>query len=102
MSLPLSSPSASLDEKLDWLDQLRVDAGIPETVGTEDAVLVHLNVCGEQVSVHTYRRWPVGYFIMGRERRHYLAEVVTFAKQRFEEAAAVRHMPPQRARKKNA
>ena len=68
MPLPLS-PSTDMDDELNWLDRLRADAGVPETVNTEDAVLVHFNVCDERVVVHTYRRWPVGYFMMGRERR---------------------------------
>jgi hypothetical protein len=98
-------PSAPLDdeqleEQLNWLDQLRADAGVPETVNTEDAVLVHFNVCDETVSVHTYRRWPIDCFVMGRERRYYLTDVIAFAKKRFEEASAVRRPPPQTPRKK--
>jgi hypothetical protein len=99
----MSSPALSdeeLEEKLDWLDQLRKESGVPETLNTEDAVLVHFNVCDEQVSVHTYRRWPLEYFVLGRERRYYLTDVVAFAKKRFEEAAAVRRAPPDRPRKK--
>ena len=99
MPLPLS-PSTDMDDELNWLDRLRADAGVPETVNTEDAVLVHFNVCDERVSVHTYRRWPVGYFMMGRERRYLVATVVAFAKRRFEEAAAVRRTPSQTPRKK--
>ena len=99
MPLPLS-PSTDMDDELNWLDRLRADAGVPETVNTEDAVLVHFNVCDERVSVHTYRRWPVGYFMMGRERRYLVATVVAFAKRRFEEAAAVRRTPSQTTRKK--
>ena len=50
MPLPLS-PSTDMDDELNWLDRLRADAGVPETVNTEDAVLVHFNVCDDVVSV---------------------------------------------------
>jgi hypothetical protein len=104
MSSP-RSPSAPLDdeqleEKLDWLDQLRKDSGVPESVDLADAVLVHNNIADEDITTPTYRRWPVEYFMLGRERRYFVATVVAYAKKRFEEAAELRRTPPQTPRKK--
>jgi hypothetical protein len=104
MSSP-RSPSAPLDdeqleEKLDWLDQLRKDSGVPESLDLADAVLVHNNIADEDITPTTYRRWPVEYFMMGRERRYFVTTVVAYAKKRFEEAAELRRVPPQTPRKK--
>jgi hypothetical protein len=44
--MPLS-PSASLADKLDWLDQLRADASVPERVDLDTAVQIHNNICDE-------------------------------------------------------
>ena len=63
-------------------------------------MLVHNNISDEDIASTTYRRWPVEYFMMGRERRYLVATVVAFAKRRFEEAAVVRRTPSQIPRKK--
>ena len=97
MSRPLS-PSASLDEELDWLDRLRAEANVPERVDLENAVLIHNNVCDDDVSPTTYRRWPVYYKLLGRERRYLVSDVVVYAKLRIEQAP--RRIPPQTPRKK--
>ena len=97
MSRPLSR-SASLDDELDWLDRLRAEANVPERVDLENAVLIHNNVCDDDVSPTTYRRWPVYYKLLGRERRYLVSDVVAYAKQRIEQAP--RRIPPPRPCKK--
>jgi hypothetical protein len=97
MSPPLS-PSASLDDELNWLDRLRAEANVPERVDLDNAVLIHNNICDDDVSPATYRRWPIYYKLLGRERRYLVSDVVAYAKQRIEQAP--RRIPPQTLRKK--
>jgi hypothetical protein len=100
MSSPRSPSDEQLEERLDWLEQLRKDSGVPESVDLDDAVLVHNNIADEDIATTTYSRWPIEYFMMGRERRYLVATVVAYAKKRFEEAAALRRTPPQAPYKK--
>ena len=99
MSLPLS-PSASLDDELDWLKRLRAEANVPERVDLDSAVLIHNAVADEDVSPTTYRRWPVYYNVLGRSRSYLVSDVVAYAKQRIEQAP--RRIPPQHPYKKRA
>jgi hypothetical protein len=74
------------------------EANVPERVDLENAVLIHNNVCDDNVSPTTYRRWPIYYKLLGRERRYLVSDVVAYAKQRVEQAP--RRIPPQTLRKK--
>jgi hypothetical protein len=68
----MSAPASlyeKLEEKLNWLDQLRAASGVPERVDTHDATLVHNTISDEDISEVTYSRWPVPYILLGRERR---------------------------------
>jgi hypothetical protein len=93
----MSCLSGSSDEQLEWLEQLRKESGVPETVNTEDAAMIHNNIADEDISPTTYRRWPVPYILLGRERRYLVTDVVAHAKLRVEQAP--RRVPPQRLRK---
>jgi hypothetical protein len=81
--------------EISWLDELREGAGVAATVDTEGATLIHGGVAGGVVSVHTYRRWPVSYKIIGRSRRYKIDDVVAHAKKCIEDA--VERTPPPRA-----
>jgi hypothetical protein len=69
-----------------WLDAAVNKANVPQTVDTETAIEIHLRVTGEEPSEETYRRFPVPYRLIGRERRYTVDDVAAFAKQRFEQA----------------
>jgi hypothetical protein len=90
----------SISDEISWLDRLREDAGVPETVDLEGAVMIDGGVAGGDVSTNTYRKWPVPYFILNKSRRYFVADVVAYAKKRVEEAP--RRIPPQRGPRKSA
>jgi hypothetical protein len=69
-----------------WLDAAVNKANVPKSVDTETAIEIHLRITGEDPSVETYRRFPVPYRLIGRERRYTVDDVVAFAKKRFEQA----------------
>ena len=69
-----------------WLDAAVSKANVPQTVDTETAIEIHLRITGEELSDETYRRFPVPYRLIGRERRYTVDDVVNYAKQRFEQA----------------
>jgi hypothetical protein len=69
-----------------WLDAAVSKANVPQTVDTETAIEIHLRITGEELSDETYRRFPVTYRLIGRERRYTVDDVVAYAKHRFEQA----------------
>jgi hypothetical protein len=69
-----------------WLDAAVSKANVPQTVDTETAIEIHLRITGEELSGETYRRFPVPYRLIGRERRYTVDDVVAYSKQRFDQA----------------
>jgi hypothetical protein len=92
-----------------WLDAAVSKANVPQTVDTETAIEIHLRITGEELSDETYRRFPVRYRLIGRERRYTVDDVVAYAKQRFEQApvrrsgaSIIRRRPQTEARHREA
>jgi hypothetical protein len=80
----------------DRLDKLVKDAGLPQMADLEGALEIYNEVACDSISVHTFRRYPIRYKIVGRSRRYLVSDVLDFARKRLE-AAPVR-VPPQRPR----
>lgn len=91
-----------------WLDAAVNKANVPQTVDTQTAIDIHSRITGEEPSEETYRRFPVPYRLIGRERRYTVDDVVTYAKQRFEQApirrsaSVTRRRPQTEARHREA
>jgi hypothetical protein len=60
-------------------------------------LIVYNNLICSGASLHTFRRFPIGYVIVGRERRYRVDDVIAYARKRLEEAPM--RKPPQRRRK---
>jgi hypothetical protein len=52
----------------------------------EGGLLIYNSVACDSVSVHTFKRYPIPYKIIGRSRRYVVDDIIAFARKRLEEA----------------
>jgi hypothetical protein len=78
-----------------WLDVIAARANLPQLTDLGGAVIVYNNLTCSSASVHTFRRFPIAYVLVGRERRYKVDDIIAFAKKRLAEAP-VRMPPPRR------
>ena len=50
-----------MSSEIPWLDRIVREAGMPAAADLEGAVMIHNEVSGDNLSMHTYRRHPVPY-----------------------------------------
>lgn len=80
-----------------WLGEIVERANLPQLTDLGGALIVYNNLTCSGASVHTFRRFPIGYVIVGRERRYRVDDVIAYARKRLDEAPL--RKPPQRRRK---
>ena len=80
-----------------WLGEIVERANLPQLTDLGGALIVYNNLTCSGASVHTFRRFPIGYVIVGRERRYRVDDVIAYARKRLEEAPL--RKPPQRRSK---
>ena len=80
-----------------WLGEIVERANLPQLTDLGGALIVYNNLTCSGASLHTFRRFPIGYVIVGRERRYRVDDVIAYARKRLEEAPV--RKPPQRRRK---
>jgi hypothetical protein len=80
-----------------WLGEIVERANLPQLTDLGGALIVYNNLTCSGASLHTFRRFPIGYVIVGRERRYRVDDVIAYARKRLEEAPL--RKPPQRRRK---
>ena len=80
-----------------WIDAIAARANLPQLTDLGGALIVYNNLTCSGASLHTFRRFPIGYVIVGRERRYRVDDVIAYARKRLEEAPV--RKPPQRRRK---
>jgi hypothetical protein len=79
----------------DRLDKLVKDAGLPHMADLEGALEIYNEVACDSVSVHTLKRYPIPYKLIGRSRRYVVDDIIAFARARFKVPVRI---PPQRPR----
>ena len=80
-------------QRTGWLDAIAERANLPQLTDLGGALIVYNNLTCSDDSVHTFRRRPIPYVMVGRERRYKVDDVIDFARRRIEEAP-VRKPPP--------
>jgi hypothetical protein len=83
-----------------WLGEIVERANLPQLTDLGGAVIVYNNLTCSGTSAHTFRRFPIGYVIVGRERRYRVDDVIAYARKRLEEAPIRRPAPRPRGRHK--
>ena len=83
---------------LGWIDAIAARANLPQLTDLGGALIVYNNLTCSGASLHTFRRFPIGYVIVGRERRYRVDDVIAYARKRLEEAPV--RKPPQRPRRR--
>jgi hypothetical protein len=83
-----------------WLDVIAARANLPQLTDLGGAVIVYNNLTCSGASVHTFRRFPIAYVLVGRERRYKVDDIIAFAKKRLTEAPVRMPAPRPRGRRK--
>jgi hypothetical protein len=84
----------------DRLDKLVKDAGLPQMADLEGALEIYNEAACDSVSVHTFKRYPISYKLIGRSRRYFVDDIIAFARKRFEQAPVRKPTPRPRGRHK--
>ena len=71
---------------LGWIDAIAARANLPQLTDLGGALIVYNNLTCSGASLHTFRRFPIGYVIVGRERRYRVDDVIALARQQLAEA----------------
>jgi hypothetical protein len=74
-----------VDPNSDWLDAITERAKLPQLTDLGGALIVYNNLTCSGASPHTFRRFPIRYVIVGRERRYRVDDVIGFARKRLED-----------------
>jgi hypothetical protein len=83
-----------------WLGEIVERANLPQLTDLGGALIVYNNLTCSGASVHTFRRFPIAYVIVGRERRYRVDDIIAFARKRLEETPIRRPAPRPRCRHK--
>jgi hypothetical protein len=83
-----------------WVDAALERAGLPPMADLEGGLLIYNNVACDSVSVHTFRRYPIPYKLIGRTRRYVVDDIIAFARKRLAEAPVRKPAPRPRGRRK--
>jgi hypothetical protein len=70
-------------ERLGWIDSIIKKAGLPQLTDLGGALIAYNNLTCSDASTHTFRRLPIPYFIIGRERRYRVDDVIAFAREQL-------------------
>ena len=81
-----------------WIDAIIQRANLPQLTDIGGGLIVFNNLTCSDASEHTFRRFPIPYQLLGRERRYRVADVVAYARRCLEEAPV--RVSPQRPRRK--
>jgi hypothetical protein len=87
--------SFKMPTDIPWIDAAVERSGLPPMADLEGGMEIYNAVACDSVSVHTFRRYPIRYKIIGRARRYIVDDIIAFAKKRLEEAP-VRKPAPRR------
>ena len=79
-----------------WLGEIVERANLPQLTDLGGALIVYNNLTCSCTSVHTLRRFPIAYVLVGRERRYKVDDVIAFARERLK---APERRPSPRRRK---
>jgi hypothetical protein len=67
----------------DWLGSIVERANLPQLADLGGAAIAYNNLTCSDVSVHTFRRFPIAYVLVGRERRYRVDDVIAFAREQL-------------------
>jgi hypothetical protein len=85
-----------------WLGEIVERANLPQLTDLGGALIVYNNLTCSGASVHTFRRFPIGYVIVGRERRYRVDDVIAYAQAARRGPAAQAAAAPQQARQRRS
>ena len=71
---------------LGWIDAIAARANLPQLTDLGGALIVYNNLTCSGASLHTFRRFPISYVIVGRERRYRVDDVIAYARAQLAEA----------------
>jgi hypothetical protein len=83
-------------ERLGWIDAILERAKLPQLTDVGGAVIAYNYLTCSGVSEHTFRRYPIDYVRVGRERRYKVDDVIAFAREQLK---APKQTPAPRRRK---
>jgi hypothetical protein len=89
-------------QRTGWLDAIAERANLPQLTDLGGALIVYNNLTCSGDSVHTFRRRPIPYVMVGRERRYKVDDVIDFARKRLGEAPVRMPAPRRYGRRKPA
>src|SRR4051812_18959172 len=69
-----------------WLKAVEETAVLPKTADREGAALVLERMLRRPVSPETVRRWPIPYLVVAGVCQYSIADLVEYARKRFDEA----------------
>jgi hypothetical protein len=88
-----------MSTEIPWVDAAVKRAGLPPMADLEGALLIYNEVACDSVSVHTFKRYPITYRIVGR---YFVDDIIAFVKRRLEEAEPKTPTPRPHGRRKVA
>jgi hypothetical protein len=80
-----------------WVDAAVKRADLPPMSDLEGGLLIYNQVACDSASLHTFRRYPIPYKLIGRSRRYLVDDIIAFARKRLEEAPTRTPAPRRRA-----
>jgi hypothetical protein len=69
-----------------WIDAAVERSGLSPMADLEGGLEIYNAIACDSVSVHTFKRYPIPYKIIGRSRRYIVDDIIAFARKRLEEA----------------
>jgi hypothetical protein len=85
---------------ISWIDAAVERANLPPMADLEGGLLIYNQVACDSVSIHTFRRYPIPYKLIGRSRRYVVDNIIAFARARLEEAPVRKPKPRPHGRHK--
>ena len=80
-----------------WRDAIAERAKLPQLTDLGGARIAYNDLTCSSYTEHAFRRLPIPYQILGRERRYRVDDVIAYARKQLAEAPM--RKPPQRRRK---
>ena len=80
-----------------WRDAIAERANLPQLTDLGGALIVYNDLTCSSYTEHAFRRLPIPYQILGRERRYRVDDIIAYARKRLQEAP-LRKPAPRRKR----
>ena len=80
-----------------WRDAIAERANLPQLTDLGGALIVYNDLTCSSYTEHAFRRFPISYVIVGRERRYRVDDVIAYARKQLAEAP-LRKPAPRRKR----